>query len=351
MKLEKKVKLVNGIIIGFFVLLFLIFIGLKLMYPKGIVGGDNNKIKYDYKIQTDDKIVASKSQYSAVINRGGECGKHAPLGFPTFNYGFEKKPLLLCYENYAVAYDGVRKIPLFETHVLRKKDLKAKKVERTNDFRPDEVLFKNKVYKKYMSLPQDYTNTGYDRGHLAPASDFAHNQKAMSESFYMTNIAPQAPNHNRGVWSLLEQDIRKYLLNNKKAAELYIITGVAFYKEKETKKKKTFGLADGSIGQFNAGQKIPTYFYKVVVEPKSGNRAAFIIRNTNEDGTIHYNNRRISIAKLEKITGLDFHSDLSADMKDTLERKDGTLLYSQAMLDALKRKQEEQKQKQSNQLN
>ena len=57
-----------------------------------------------------------------------------------------------------------------------------------------------RVKKNYRTTSKDYTNTGYDRGHLAPAADFSFSDIAMSESFYMSNISPQHPSFNRGIW-------------------------------------------------------------------------------------------------------------------------------------------------------
>ena len=38
------------------------------------------------------------------------------------------------------------------------------------------------------AVTSDYTKTGYDRGHLAPAGDMKFSAQAMSESFYMSNV-------------------------------------------------------------------------------------------------------------------------------------------------------------------
>lgn len=48
----------------------------------------------------------------------------------------------------------------------------------------------------------DYTNTGYDRGHLVPNADYGH------DTFYMVNAVPMLPNFNRGSWKRSEEYIR-----------------------------------------------------------------------------------------------------------------------------------------------
>jgi endonuclease G len=69
---------------------------------------------------------------------------------------------------------------------------------RTNDFRED-----YKVTTGSASL-SDFKGSGYDRGHLAPAGDMKWSSTAMSESFYMSNMSPQKPGFNRGIWKKLE---------------------------------------------------------------------------------------------------------------------------------------------------
>ena len=49
-----------------------------------------------------------------------------------------------------------------------------------------------------------YTNTGYDRGHMAPAADFAASRSMMRQTFVMSNVCPQAPALNRGPWKMTE---------------------------------------------------------------------------------------------------------------------------------------------------
>ena len=73
---------------------------------------------------------------------------------------------------------------------------------RTDSFKPDPL-----VSTKSAQL-SDYKGSGYDRGHLAPAADMKYNSVAMSESFYMSNMSPQNPSFNRGIWKRLESLVR-----------------------------------------------------------------------------------------------------------------------------------------------
>ncbi|MGB8699874.1 MAG: DNA/RNA non-specific endonuclease, partial [Thermosynechococcaceae cyanobacterium] len=59
--------------------------------------------------------------------------------------------------------------------------------------------------------PHDYTNSGFDRGHLVPAADRNKTPADLAAVFYMTNIVPQAPDNNRGPWEALESDCRDWV--------------------------------------------------------------------------------------------------------------------------------------------
>ena len=68
----------------------------------------------------------------------------------------------------------------------------------------------NMSFKSYKNLPHfNYTNSGYDRGHLVPAEDFANNKTKLKSTFYYINCVPQTVKLNRGIWKVYETEIRK----------------------------------------------------------------------------------------------------------------------------------------------
>ncbi len=87
---------------------------------------------------------------------------------------------------------------------------------RTNNFRPDP-----KVSTGSAQLI-DYKGSGYDRGHLCPAGDMKMNVTAMSESFFLSNMSPQEPSFNRGIWKNLEATVRSWAITEGK---IYVVTG------------------------------------------------------------------------------------------------------------------------------
>lgn len=128
----------------------------------------------------------------------------------------------------------------------------------------------------------DYTNSGFDRGHLSPAADFKFSKIGMYESFSMANIAPQYPKLNRGNWKRLEKYVRSL---TKYVDTLYVISGT-IVKSKETKIKNKI--------------IVPTHFYKAVIGTKNNKfkiSCAWIFSN-NINNILE---EQLSINKLEKI--------------------------------------------------
>jgi endonuclease G len=90
--------------------------------------------------------------------------------------------------------------------------------DRQDNFRPDDAL----PATWYKVRPTDYTGSGYDRGHIAPSAAVIRNEADNSSTFLMTNMMPQVPELNRGVWGDLEEYCRELVQQGK---ELYILAG------------------------------------------------------------------------------------------------------------------------------
>lgn len=99
-------------------------------------------------------------------------------------------------------------------------------------------------FKEYENLNHfEYTNSGYDRGHLVPAEDFASDSLKLRSTFYYINAVPQHPKLNRGVWKTYENKIRHISQND----SLIIITGGCNYEDNIPMKmfKIVYSLTDG----------------------------------------------------------------------------------------------------------
>jgi endonuclease G len=169
--------------------------------------------------------------------------------------------------------------------------------ERSNQFKMDTLV------PTGSAKSSDYTKSGYDRGHLCPAADMGFNQKAMFESFMMSNISPQKPDFNRGIWKELETSVRGWA---KKEHKIFVVTGPVFKDNK------------GTIGKDEV--LVPGYFYKLILdltgEPKI---IAFLLPNEKSDRPIK--DFAVTTDEVEKITGFDFFSQLPDSIETKLESK------------------------------
>ena len=160
------------------------------------------------------------------------------------------------------------------------------------------------------AVTSDYTKTGYDRGHLAPAGDMKFSVQAMSESFYMSNVSPQLPGFNRGIWKKLEEQFRSWAPSSH---PVFVVTGPV--------------LTDpisSHIGQ-TCRISIPQRFYKIMLDTASPMRAiAFVLPNNSS--TQPLSSFAMSIDEAERITGMDFFPKLNDPQEAKIEK---TLILNQ----------------------
>jgi endonuclease G len=169
--------------------------------------------------------------------------------------------------------------------------------ERGNNFKMDELV------TTISAKSSDYTNSGYDRGHLCPAADMSFNPVAMEESFLMSNISPQMPDFNRGIWKELETTVRKWAIQEHK---LFVVTGPVFNNNK------------GSIGKDEV--LVPGYFFKIIYDPTGEPKMiAFVLPNQKSDRPL--TDFAVTVDKVEQLTGFDFFSQLPDDQENKLEGK------------------------------
>lgn len=164
---------------------------------------------------------------------------------------------------------------------------------RTDDFRVDPTVSTGSA-----SL-DDYKGSGYDRGHLCPAADMTLNKTSMSESFYLSNMSPQVPGFNRGIWSILESQVREWALNYQK---LYVVTGPIFEDNK------------GTIGADNV--TVPGYYYKVLFDGKDKMIGLIL---TNESSSMRLDQFVVTVDQIEQRTGIDFFPALDDKLENQME--------------------------------
>lgn len=182
-------------------------------------------------------------------------------------YSGRAQTIELCNTEYATLYSPQIKTPMFSyEHITDNNQVKRQGTFKTDTRLPSYAQSTNK----------DYTNSGYDRGHIAPSGDMTTVQ-SQNESFLFSNIAPQASRFNQQQWRLLEASVKhKYP---------YVITGIIYQ-----------GSTIKTIGN-NVG--IPTQFYKIVT---NGQCATAYLADNNNNATIN----KVPVSEIESLTKIDF---------------------------------------------
>jgi endonuclease G len=182
-------------------------------------------------------------------------------------------------------------------------------VSRTNDFREDSLVTTG------TSSKADYWYSGFDRGHLAPSADFRWSQKALSESYFYSNMSPQRPELNREKWAELENVIRDYVIANKE--EVYVITGPILHDSLPEMKN------EGRLNQVS----IPEMYYKIVIDITGDTVTGIAFLMPNGSCGYPVMSYATSIDKIEQLTGYDFFPNLPSDIAIKIESNENTDLF------------------------
>ena len=216
------------------------------------------------------------------------------LEIPVINNG--KQGQILQRTGYTLSYDSKNKTPQWVAWELTKEETKGKE-ERSTEFYPDPDVVGTQV------VTYDYSHSGYDRGHMAPAGDMKWNKQAMQESFYMSNICPQDHNLNTKDWNDLEMKTREWA---RQYGKVYIVCGPIY-----TGKRNEY------IGEHRV--KVPDAFFKVILINDSKKQCALGFLFENEAGENPLEKYLVPVDRIETITGMDFFSALPDKLENQLE--------------------------------
>jgi endonuclease G len=166
----------------------------------------------------------------------------------------------------------------------------------------------------------DYTGSGFDRGHLVRSEERTATREDNDATFLMTNVLPQYHDLNAGPWLSLEEYCQ--ILATKKNNELYLIAG-GIYDETP---KFLSGKGNGRVA-------IPVSTWKVIVVLEQGQGLEDVTKDTriiavnmpNREGKDFkksgWRKYLTTVDELEKLTGYDFLSALPDDIESALESR------------------------------
>lgn len=218
------------------------------------------------------------------------AGDHLELGAPSTAWS------IVQHAGYALGYSEEMEQAVWVSYHLTANQLLGGRVSRSDDFREDPAVATGSA------VLQDYKGSGFDRGHLAPAADMAWNSTVMSESFYLSNMSPQEPGFNRGIWKSLEEWVREQAVA---CGGLWVVTGP---------------VPEPGLPEIGAsGVDVPRLYYKVLLDLEEPDQKAigFLMPNRKSSASLDF--YAVSVDNIEAVTGLDFFSNLPDQQEDALE--------------------------------
>ena len=199
---------------------------------------------------------------------------------------------------YTSSYNESLLIPNWVAWELTPKEVDGTGERPKRSFEPDpDISGKSCTHK-------DYSNSGYSRGHMAPAADMKWSMDAMNESFYLSNVCPQKPELNTSIWNRLEEKTRNLA---RKGYTIYVCCGPIVEAKHAT------------IGENKVA--VPSFFFKVLCMKKNGKWAAigFIFPNEGcKGGMFDY---ALTVDEVEKYCGIDFFYNLPDDIENDIEAR------------------------------
>ncbi len=239
-------------------------------------------------------LFAAAARATTGVNLQMQLGNPSKATTDTAN----QRNFLIQRAQYAIDYNATTREPNWVSWNLTTTDVGS---SGRGDFEVDPTLPSG----FYRVLTTDYSGSGYDRGHLCPSGDRTANVDDNQITFYMSNMVPQAPDNNQGVWASFETYCRSLAsIGN----EILIIDGPG-------------GFAGANLA---SGVAIPGYVWKIVIVVPLGPGSA-LSRITTTTRVIALKIPNIagirsnpwqqyttSIAQLETDTGYTFLTDLPA---------------------------------------
>lgn len=204
-------------------------------------------------------------------------------------YGAPTADQILCNRHYVLGYSYYFRQAKWALEIV---DPDKSDVERADNFRPD-----YRVPEMFRADLADYKGSGYDRGHLVASANQKETEIQNSETFLLSNMAPQEPDFNRRIWKRLERAIRQ-LDSQERIFETYVICGPIFYFDKDV---SVIGAQDDNA----VSLPIPhAYFKSVLTENDKGalHMWSFIIPNKSSRKSL--DQFLVSTAMVEKMSGL-----------------------------------------------
>ena len=211
-----------------------------------------------------------------------QCHQFFPGELPKVPHQEARLARGLCYDAFAILHSGQSRTPIFVVERLTRDSL----IDASNEKRHNRFFADARLPARERATLEDYRDSGYDRGHMAPAADMP-TARANDQSFSLANMVPQARINNEKTWAGIEKATRHYVSRAK--GPVFVFTGPFFQNDPPQ-----------TIGANHVW--VPTHLFKLVYDPEADKHWAFWVENTDEAHAGH----PISYADLVSRTGIEF---------------------------------------------
>ncbi|KAH8894999.1 hypothetical protein GQ53DRAFT_73295 [Thozetella sp. PMI_491] len=175
------------------------------------------------------------------------------------------------------------------------------------------------VPDKFRARLKDYYRSGYDRGHQVPAADAKWSQKAMDETFFLTNMCPQVgEGFNRDYWAHFEDFCRRLTLTY---PSVRVVTGPLYLPRRDPADNKWYVKYEVIGNPPNVA--VPTHFYKVIFaeDGSPGGKVAlgaFVLPNAPIPNEKPITDFEVPVEAVERASGLEFATKLPVQRRKRL---------------------------------
>lgn len=207
------------------------------------------------------------------------CLSNSPWGLPQ---AFIRDSVLVCRMGLNLLHSNSARTAAWVSYTLDRERVLAC-AARVDQFDPDPA-----VPAHARSTTGDYRRSGFDMGHLAPNADQSWHPQVQRESFFLSNVAPQLPSLNRGLWRELETIVRSWAFAR---GNLTVYVG---------------SVLEPNLGTIGANRVIvPSAFYKIVIDNRSRTTLAFLFPHRDGLGD-HIRSVQTTVSHIQEIANIVF---------------------------------------------
>lgn len=208
------------------------------------------------------------------------CVHAAPYGVPHIPLVNSQ---IICRQGLVLQHDHVARIPVWVSYTLNRNQTLAC-AARLDRFEPDPQLLPHQ-----RAEVSDYRRSGFDQGHMAPNADQSWDPQVQRESFYLSNVTPQLPSLNRGLWRELEAIVRAWAYE-RQSVTIYV--GPVYDR-----------IQNQTIGRNRV--VVPHAFFKIIIDNQSGEYQAFWFRHDAQQPA-HVHEVRSTLQHVQYATRIQF---------------------------------------------